>query len=43
MNTKMLKHVETGEIIAVEIMAVNGLWAIAKDGYAYNMNFWREV
>jgi hypothetical protein len=38
-----IKHITTGEIISVEVVGTRGVWLIAKDGYTYDMRYWRQT
>ena len=38
-----IQHSETKEIVSVEMVASNGTWLLAKDGYTYDMRHWRKV
>jgi hypothetical protein len=40
---KDIKHITTGEIIPVEFIGTSGIWLIAKDGYTYDMRYWRQT
>jgi hypothetical protein len=40
---KDIRHMNTGEVVSVEIVATRGTWLIAKDGYTYDMRYWRQV
>ena len=38
-----IQHVSSGEIVSVDVIGTRGTWLIAKDGYTYDMRYWRQV
>jgi len=38
-----LQHDETKEVIVVKMVASNGVWLMAKDGYSYDLRHWRKL
>ena len=38
-----IEHIATGEVVSVEVVGTRGFWIIAKDGYTYDMRYWRQT
>jgi hypothetical protein len=38
-----IEHTETKQIVLVDIVAYNGIWLMASDGYQYDMRHWRRI